>query len=308
MSHAADRAKVAVEGAGRRPWLADAVRAGGGDVVPASDAEALVWGDPAGADGLAALLEAHPGIGWVQLPWAGIEPFLTLLDHQRVWTSGKGVYADPVAEHVIGLALAGMRHIGAYSRSRRWSGPEGRNLLGASVLILGAGGITDSLLRLLAPWDCTVTVVRKRRLPVEGADAVVPMEALSTVVGDADLVVLALALTPETERIIDGTVLAAMQPTAWLVNVARGAHVDTDALVEALRNGTIGGAALDVFESEPLPDGHPLWELDNCIITPHVGNTPEMAVPLLSERVTENVRRYQVGEELIGIVDVDLGY
>ena len=96
-----------------------------------------------------------------------------------------------------------------------------------------------------------------------------------------------------------------MEDHAWIVNVARGRHIITDHLVEALRSGAIGGAALDVTEPEPLPDDHPLWSLPNCIITPHVGNTPEMAKPLLAARVTENVRRYRKGEELLGLVDVE---
>jgi phosphoglycerate dehydrogenase-like enzyme len=99
-----------------------------------------------------------------------------------------------------------------------------------------------------------------------------------------------------------------MESHAWLVNVARGRHVVTDDLVKALQAGEIGGAGLDVTEPEPLPEGHPLWSLPNCIITPHVGNTPEMAKPLLAERITANVRRWAQGEPLIGPVDRALGY
>ena len=119
---------------------------------------------------------------------------------------------------------------------------------------------------------------------------------------------LALALTPDTERIVDAAVLDALPDHAWVVNVARGGHVDTDALVAALGAGTIGGAALDVTAPEPLPDDHPLWSLPNATVTPHVGNTPEMGRPLLAARVTENVRRFTSGEPLVGPVDPDLGY
>ena len=99
-----------------------------------------------------------------------------------------------------------------------------------------------------------------------------------------------------------------MEDHAWLVNVARGRHVVTDDLVAALGEGVIGGAGLDVTHPEPLPPGHPLWTMPNCIITPHVGNTPDMAIPLLSERITTNVRRYADDEELIGLVDIEAGY
>jgi len=120
--------------------------------------------------------------------------------------------------------------------------------------------------------------------------------------------VLALALTPATEGLIDARRLALMGPSCWLVNVARGGHVVTDDLVTALADGTIAGAALDVTEPEPLPDGHPLWSAPNAIITPHVANTPEMLVPRLAERITENVRRRIAGEPLLGVVDVRAGY
>ena len=99
-----------------------------------------------------------------------------------------------------------------------------------------------------------------------------------------------------------------MEEHAWLVNVARGRHIVTDDLVDALRAGTIGGAGLDVTDPEPLPDGHPLWSMPNCVITPHIGNTQAMAKPLLSARITENVRRWAAGEELLGPVDPALGY
>ena len=124
----------------------------------------------------------------------------------------------------------------------------------------------------------------------------------------ADLVVLALALTPSTTGLVDEALLERMGPTCHLVNVARGAHVVTDDLVAALRDGVIASAGLDVTDPEPLPDGHPLWSLPNCTLTPHVGNTPRMAVPLLSARITDNVRRWLGGEELVGLVDVELGY
>ena len=99
-----------------------------------------------------------------------------------------------------------------------------------------------------------------------------------------------------------------MQEHAWLINVARGAHVVTDDLVVALQDGTIGGAGLDVTDPEPLPEGHPLWELPNCIITPHTANTLEMARPMLAARIKANIARFVAGEPLIGLVDPDLGY
>lgn len=293
---------------GRYESLVAAVRAGGGEVVDLPDAEALVWADAARADLLPAALERAPALRWVQLPFAGIESYVHLLDHDRLWTCGKGVYARPVAEHAIALALAGMRHLVGYARAEEWSAPAGRNLIGARVAILGGGEITTELIGLLEPFGCHVTVVRRSADPVVGAHRTVSNDRLPEALADADVVVLALALTPETEHIIGADELSAMPDHAWLVNVARGRHVDTDALVAALDAGEIGGAALDVTDPEPLPAGHALWSAPNCIITPHVGNTPEMGIPLLAARVKENVERFADGRPLLGPVHVDLGY
>jgi phosphoglycerate dehydrogenase-like enzyme len=300
--------RVALAPHGAPHWLADAIAAGGGHVVPLADAEALVWAAPRDAVGLAAALDEAPHLAWVQLPFAGIENFVHLIDDDRLWTCGKGVYAEPVAELALTLALAGLRGVNTYARASRWEPPVGRNLQGGRVTILGGGGITEVLLRLLAPFDCHVTVVRNRVQHMDGADEVLEPERLTDALPGADVVVLALALTPETEGIISASELELMERHAWLINVARGGHVVTDDLVEALRKGMIGGAGLDVTDPEPLPDGHDLWSLPNCILTPHVGNTPEMARPLLAERITANVRRYAHGDELIGPVHLDLGY
>lgn len=290
------------------PGAVAAVQQGGADLVAVDDATALVWVDPAGAAALGEVLVEHDGLDWVQLPFAGVEPFVPVIDASRRWTCGKGVYAEPVAEHVITLALAGFRGLTSYVPASTWEAPEGRNLLGARVTILGAGGITDSLLRLLGPFGCDVTVLRRQVGESLPGATVLPTSELHGVLPSTDLLVLALALTPETEGIVGGPELALLPEHAWVVNVARGRHVDHEALVHALRSGAIGGAALDVTDPEPLPDGHPLWAEPRCIITPHVANTPEMGAPLLFDRITDNVRRYGAGEELIGPVDPQLGY
>jgi phosphoglycerate dehydrogenase-like enzyme len=288
--------------------MAEAITAGGGYLVPVRDAEGLVCASPRDAVTLERTLSEADHLRWVQLPFAGIEDFAHLIDTHRHWTCGKGVYAEPVAELALTLALAGLRGLDTYARADRWEKPRGANLLGGRVTILGGGGITRSLLRLLTPFDCHVTVVRNRAQEMEGADEVVDADAYVDTLPGADVVVLALALTPDTDGIISRDELELMEDHAWLVNVARGRHVVTADLVDALRERVIGGAGLDVTEPEPLPPDHPLWTMPNCIITPHVGNTPEMAEPLLAERITTNVRRYANGEELIGPVYLDLGY
>jgi len=290
----------------RRADLVAAVEAAGATVVPVDEATALVWADPQNPQLFPDML--HDGLDWVQLPYAGIDPFLHMLDQDRIWTCGKGVYARPVAEAVLAMLLAGMRNIVDYARQSSWSDPVGQNLHGANVVVLGGGGIAEELLPLLAPFGCHVTVLRRSATPFPGAHATQTLAELPQVLPHADAVILALALTPETEHVIGAAELDAMRSSAWLVNVARGGHIDTDALITALETNSIGGAALDVTEPEPLPDGHRLWSLPNCLVTPHVANTPEMGLKLLAERVTENVRLYLADGELIGPVDTDAGY
>ena len=290
------------------PIVTDAIRAGGGAVVDVADAQALVWTDPLDEPGLGELLAVVPGIRWVQLPFAGIDRFLPVIDGQRVWTSTKGAYASPVAEHALALGLAGLRQLPARVRAREWGPPSGRRLLGGRVTVVGGGGITEALLALLAPFAVDVTVVRRRPEPLEGAARVVGPDRLNEALPGTDLVVLALALTPETVGIIGAPELERMERHAWLVNVARGAHVVTDDLVAVLQAKSIGGAALDVTEPEPLPAGHPLWSLDNCLITPHTANTWEMAEPLFADRIRRNVERFAAGQPLLGVVDPALGY
>ncbi len=300
--------KIAVEPQSwRSETLKAAVAAGGGEVADIAVAQGLIWSDPQSPEILQSHLEAGPDIAWVQLPYAGIEPYLGVLDKERLWTCGKGVYARPVAEHALMLLLAGFRGLDSYAPARTWLPPQGKNLLDSKLTILGGGGITEELLKLLEPWNVEATVVRKRPRPLAGAHIKL-MEDLSGSLAAADGVVLALALTDETRGVIDSAALDAMKPDAWLVNVARGEHVVTDDLVRALEAEAIGGAALDVTDPEPLPDGHPLWQLPNCLITPHVGNTPEMGLALLAKRVEDNVARFAQGQELLGPVYVDLKY
>src|SRR5215475_9304281 len=305
----AARLRIAV---GPQPadWAAEAIRRGGGEVVTLGRNPAgLVWTDT-GAEGLREVLAACPGIGWVQLPQAGVETVVEagVIDHLRQWTSAKGAYAEPVAEHALALLLAGLRQLPMRARARSWGEPAAATLFDQPVTVVGAGGLATVLLRLLEPFRSPVTIVRHRPKPLPGAARTVGTERLGEALDGARAVVLMLALTPGTRRLIGRAELAAMERDAWLVNVARGGVVDTGALVDALRSGQIGGAALDVTDPEPLPTGHPLWDLPNCLITPHTADTEDMRRTLLARRIAENVRRLAAGQELVGLVDPDLGY
>jgi phosphoglycerate dehydrogenase-like enzyme len=302
--------RIAVAPNGVRSFVVTAVQAGGGEVVPPDQAEGVVWTETTRPAALSELLEAHPNVGWVQLPFAGIEPYLDLIRSRTdlTWTCAKGVYAEPVAEHALTLALAGRRALDHYARAHTWTPPRGLNLLRAKVTIVGGGGIGQAFLRLIAPFRCEVTVVRSTPQEMDGVSRVLGNDDIDMAMTGAELVVLALPLLPSTEGLIDKRRLALLADGAGLVNVARGQHVVTDDLIPSLDDGPLGSVGLDVTDPEPLPDGHPLWARPDVIITPHIANTPEMAVPLLSARVRENVHRYAVGEPLLGLVDPAKGY
>lgn len=308
MSHASGP-KISVQPqSGRFESLTQAVLDGGGELSELADAQGLIWADSTAQAEMPGVLSQCPNLQWVSLPFAGIEPFVPHLDTNRIWTCAKGVYATPVAEHALTLALAGLRGLGTYARAASWEGPQGRNLIGANVTIFGAGGITSELIRLLEPFGCRITVVRRQPDPVPGAERTLAFSDRSLALADADVVVLALALTDETRGVIGEAELASMPQHCWLVNVARGGHVDHDALLSAVRAEAIGGAALDVTSPEPLPVGHGLWSEPRVIITPHIANTPEMGIPLLAAHVRRNVANFAAGQQLEGLVDVQAGY
>jgi phosphoglycerate dehydrogenase-like enzyme len=304
---------------GHPEFLLDAVRQGGGALVANGAAtgdkpvDGLVWTSLSPA-GLLETVREHPNLRWVQLPTAGVDGavkagiFEDVQPDGLVWTCAKGSYARPVAEHALCLALAGLRHLPQRARARSWGARAGISLYDAPVTVLGGGGITTELLALLAPFHVQATVVRRTGSPVAGAVRSVTTAELRSVLPGALVVFVALALSPETVHIVSDQELDLMGESTWLVNVARGRHVDTDALVRALRERRIGGAALDVTDPEPLPDGHPLWSLPNCIVTPHTADTEEMTQPLLAARIRDNVERFASGLPLVGIVDTAAGY
>lgn len=288
-------------------WMREAVLEAGARETALREADALIWyGRP---EQLGPLLDNAPKLRWVQLPAAGIEDYLPLMGPAtQTWTAAKGVYADPCAEHALGLAIAGFRHFDAAVRSRTWRKAPGKTLFEARAFIVGGGGIAQSLLRLLKPFHVHATVIRRQAEPTAGAERTVRPDQLMETLGDADLVVLAAPLTKETEFMIREPQLRAMKRDAWLINVARGRLVNTDDLVRALLERWIGGAGLDVTDPEPLTDGHPLWQLDNCIITSHTANPPNLDRELFRRRIIENVRRFLAGEPLLGLVDLAAGY
>ncbi|WP_328393230.1 D-isomer specific 2-hydroxyacid dehydrogenase family protein [Nocardia sp. NBC_00416] len=292
------------------PALARGIEGGGGRLVPLDDAEAVVW-----SGGPDAFPDRLPDtVRWVQLPSAGIERWMAagIVDHDRVWTSAAGAYAPSVAEHAVTLLLAGVRGLGEQVRATSWRKAEFDarvgTLRGATVAIIGAGGIGRAMIPLLGAFGADVLAVTRSGTSVPGAVETVAASRTGEIWSRADHFVIAAPATAETAHLVDAEVMARMKPTAWIVNIARGSLIDTDALVRALGDGTIGGAALDVTDPEPLPAGHPLWTLPNAIVTPHLANPSTGLRTLLADHVRANVERFAAGEPLLAVIGLERGY
>lgn len=286
-----------------------AIENGGGEVSKIGpDVGALIWTDYARPQALVELLQKNPQLSWVQLPFAGVDAFVEALSFPVRFTSAKGSYREPVAEHALALSLALARNLPERVRATTWGRKFAFSLYDSNILILGGGGITEELLTLLAPFRANITVVRNRPERLTGATRTVGFSELDETLPAADLVILAAALTKETRHLFDASKFSQMKPTAYLVNVARGPIVHTDDLIEALNAGQIAGAGLDVTDPEPLPEGHPLWSARNILITPHTADTNEMVERMFSVRVVENVRAYLGHGSWVGNVDPVLGY
>jgi phosphoglycerate dehydrogenase-like enzyme len=292
----------------RPPELVEAVTSAGAEVVddPAA-AKAIVWYGGSPQD-FAAI--DHAGVEWVQLQSAGVEGWFAAgaFSSGKVFTSAAGSYAETCAEQALALMLAGARQLHSLARQRTWSRVTSGTLFGSTVGIVGCGGIGRALIELLAPFRTRVLAITRSGTPVPGAAETLTPDRLDDVLAASNFVVIGAPSTPDTRHLIGARELKLMRPDAWLVNIARGALIDTDALVEALRAGEIGGAGLDVTDPEPLPDGHPLWDEPRALITPHSANPLYLLVPRLAERVHDNVRRFIDGWPLEGVIDVERGY
>lgn len=301
-------------GPDRTPLLEKAITAAGGELAELDGARALVWdGGPAGFP------ERLPAnIEWVQLFSAGVEEWFGTPVFERhpevVFTSAAGAFARSVAEHALMLLLAGVRGLPEHLAARDWRhtelAPRVGTLRGATVAVVGAGGIGRELIGMLAPLGARVIAVNRSGAPIDLPAVVetIPAHRLSEIWSRTDHVVVAAPATAETRHLVGADELARLRPTSWVINIARGSLVDTDALVEALRAGTIAGAGLDVTDPEPLPAGHPLWDLPNAMVTPHDSNPHHLRSVAFAEHVTDNVSRFVRGRELIARIDVAAGY
>ena len=259
---------------------------------------------------------------WVQSPAVGVGSlmFPELLASPVVITSARGIRARAIAEHVLGVTIALARRLPIAMRAQvahRWAQDElegatvdVRTLEGQRMGIVGLGAIGLELVKIAAPFGFRISAIRRRagEPKPQGVDEVWPLDRLPDLLAASDVVVLALPHTPETKRLIGKRELDRIKRGALLVNVARGKLVDDDAVIEALRDGRLGGAALDVFSEEPLDPASPYWDLPNVLVTPHTsGAMQDYWTPLVA-LFTDNLRRFEKGEPLRNVVDKKAGY
>jgi phosphoglycerate dehydrogenase-like enzyme len=259
---------------------------------------------------------------WVQSPAVGVGSLLfpAMLASPVAITSARGIRAGAIAEHVIGVTIALARQFAAairFQTEHRWAQDEleGKRtsidtVRGKRLGIVGLGSIGVAIARLAVPLGLRVSGVRRNAAgpPPEGVDEVLAPERLPELLAASDVVVLAAPLTPATKGLIGAREVAQMKRGAFLVNIGRGKLVVDDAIVEGLRSGQLGGAALDVFTREPLAASSPYWDLPNVIITPHTsGAMKDYWTPLVG-LFAANLRRFERGEPLENLVDKTIGY
>ena len=251
---------------------------------------------------------------WIHTAGVGVEPllFAELVASDVVITNAGGVYEQTMAEYAVMLMLQIAKdavRTWTDQREHRWNRRRTDTLQGRTVLVVGAGAIGHAIARLARALDMvTIGVARSHRTAEADFEVVHATSELQTVVGAADYVVLIVPLTPGTSRLIDAGILARMKPTAWLINLGRGGLVDEAALLHALREKQIAGAALDVYWEEPLAPDHPLWDMPNVIVSPHMSGDVADTHKRFVQSFLANLERWQKGLPLRHVVDKSLGF
>ncbi|UTT49109.1 MULTISPECIES: D-2-hydroxyacid dehydrogenase [Rhodococcus] len=265
-------------------------------------------------DALPAAWHAATSLRWIHVAAAGVDAlmFPELRDSDVVVTNSRGVFDGAIAEYVLAQILSFAKDIPESLRLQHghiWKHRESERIAGRSVLVVGTGPIGRAIARLLSAVGMTVRGSGRRpRHHDPDFGSVTATADLPAALADADFVVVAAPLTEQTRHLFDARMFAAMKPQARFVNVGRGELVRTGDLVEALRAGTISGAALDVFDVEPLPDDHPLWDMPNVSITPHNSGDFVGWRDALVDVFVDNFHRHRSGEPLRNVVDKKLGY
>lgn len=284
---------------------------GAGDDL--ADADAAVRWD-LDADGIRAVLDRAPSLRWLHSPGAGVErwPLDILAERNITLTNGAGVFAIPIAEWVLTTMLTIVKNSYAVRESQqahRWARElPAEELYGKTLLVLGAGGIGREIIKRADAFGMRIWASNRSGRAVEGAERVVQDDGWRDLLPESDFVVSTLPMTPATATMISAPELATFKPGAWLLNVGRGATIDEDALVQALRNGVLGGAALDAWTTEPLPADSPAWSLPNMIVSPHMSGSSSAGRTRGLRLFVDNLLRFSAGEPLTNVVDLSRGY
>ena len=267
---------------------------------------------------LARTVAANPGLRWVMTMAAGgggqvVAAKLPEEALQRlVFTTSAGAHGIPLAEWAIFGLICGCKELPRLQRQQRahqWpTRVVGRPIEGSTVLIAGLGGIGQQVAKRCKALGMTTLGVKRQVSEVDNVDEVHPLDDLESIVGRADHIVLTLPGTAHTEKLINAGLLAKAKPGVTIVNVGRGTVIDEDALVDALRSGQVGFAALDVFAIEPLRSDSPLWDLENVLVSPHSGGLDSREDERICEIFCDNLRLYLAGRPLHNVVDPALGY
>lgn len=273
----------------------------------------VIFGHPAPG-----LLQQAGSLRWLCSDFAGVEKYLP----EEVWprpdcllSNASGAYGPAISEHIVMVLLMLLRRMPEYQAAmsrREWPyfAPI-RSITGSHAVLLGTGDIGSNTARRLKALGARVTgVCRSGKAKESAFDRVLPLTDLESVLPEADMLILALPATAETAGILSRERIALLPETAFVVNVGRGAAIDQEALVEALQSGRLAGAALDVMTPEPLPEGHPLWDCPNTILTPHVSGNMSLGLTcdLDVEMFCRDLARYANGEPLEHLVDRARGY
>jgi len=293
-------------------------------IMPQSSEEALRLAPRAhGVDGRFCspeFLDAADQLVWVQSPSAGVERYVDMPglrgSGRIVLTNMQGVHGPTIAEHAFAMLLSLTRDLRYYLQpeqrgtwDRSGSDVEPMALNGRTMLVVGLGGIGSEVAKRARGFNMRVLATRRSTTPPPPyVDRQGTPGDLHDFLPQADVVVLSVPLTDETAGMIGERELAMMKPGSYLINVARGPVVETDALVEALSSGHLAGACLDVTDPEPLPREHPLWAMSNVVITPHVSSRSALTLEQWKALYLENLRRFGAGEPLLNVVDVEAGY
>lgn len=277
--------------------------------------------------------EQVPNLRWIQFHWSGIDDFVdhSLLRSDMIVTTLSGAAVPQMAEFALTMMMSLGRHMPNMMQDQRekiWADNKftrfrPQELRGSTVGIVGYGNIGREIARICQALGAQVLATKRDLKTLDAGGYVLeglgdsqadiperlyPPQALPSMASECDFLVLTVPLTPETRGLVNEKVFESMKDTAYLIDVSRGGVVDQGALVEALREGTIAGAALDVYPVEPLPESSPLWELPNVILSPHVAGTSGQYLERAADLFAENLRRYVANEPLLNRYDSKRGY